>query len=760
MHNSANRNMKHEQLEFFAPCPQGLSAVAAQELRAMHIKVRPVQTGVGFFGSIADAYRVCLFARTVSRVLLVLARFDAPDADALYRNALGIAWEEHIPHGASIAVSAAGTNDNLRNTQFTALRLKDAICDRMREATGERPDVNRHDADLAFTVVIRGNRATVSFNLAGPPLHQRNYRLHTAGVTAPLKETLAAGMLMLADWPRLAQEGKAFLDPMCGSGTLAIEAAMIAADIAPGLFRTIWGFTVWKQHDATAWEALCDEARKRRDAGLATMPPIFAQDIDPVAIDAARENAREAHLEDHITFTCADACALQAAPADAGLIATNPPYGERLFAQAQLPALYAGFSGTLRNHFKAWSLAVITPDESIDDLLGLAPLATTPVYNGRIPAHVRLYDCSQIGASTLATITVNEAELTVFDGNSQQFANRLKRRFTHLRKWARKNDIHCYRVYDADLPDYNVAIDLYECRIPNENAERGDWFAVIYEYAAPSSVDPSRAQQRLSDVLAITPHVLGIDSTRVFFKQRKRSSEQYRADEQRSRFTITTEEHGLLFELNLSDYLDTGLFLDHRPVRALIQKHVARMLEESPAFTEKQPLRFLNLFCYTGTATVHAAAGGALKTTSVDLSQTYLACAQRNMRLNGFMDKWHRFERADCMQWINDARREKRRWDVIFVDPPAFSNSKKMGKRTFDIQRDHVELLVGVSRLLAHGGHAIFSCNLRTFKADYEALEKLGVRLTDITEQTIDEDFQRNQRIHHCFILERIARND
>ena len=235
--------MKHEQLEFFAPCPQGLSAVAAQELRAMHIKVRPVQTGVGFFGSIADAYRVCLFARTVSRVLLVLARFDAPDADALYRNAMGIAWEEHVPHGASIAVSATGTNDNLRNTQFTALRLKDAICDRMREATGERPDVNRHDADLAFTVVIRGNRATVSFNLSGPPLHQRNYRLHTAGVTAPLKETLAAGMLMLADWPRLAQEGKAFLDPMCGSGTLAIEAAMIAADIAPGLCRTTWGFT-------------------------------------------------------------------------------------------------------------------------------------------------------------------------------------------------------------------------------------------------------------------------------------------------------------------------------------------------------------------------------------------------------------------------------------------------------------------------------------------------------------------------------------
>ena len=254
--------------------------------------------------------------------------------------------------------------------------------------------------------------------------------------------------------------------------------------------------------------------------------------------------------------------------------------------------------------------------------------------------------------------------------------------------------------------------------------------------------------------------MLGIDSTRVFFKQRKRSSEQYRADEQRSRFTITTEEHGLLFELNLSDYLDTGLFLDHRPVRALIQKRIADMLEESPAFTEKQPLRFLNLFCYTGTATVHAAAGGALKTTSVDLSQTYLACAQRNMRLNGFTDKWHRFERADCMQWINDARREKRRWDVIFVDPPAFSNSKKMGKRTFDIQRDHVELLVGVSRLLARGGHAIFSCNLRTFKADYEALEKLGVRLTDITEQTIDEDFQRNQRIHHCFILERIARKD
>ena len=725
----------------------------------MRIKVRPVQTGVGFFGSIADAYRVCLFARTVSRVLLVLARIDATDADTLYEQASRIAWEAHIPRGATIAVSAAGANGKLRNTQFTALRLKDAICDRMREATGERPDVSRHDADLTFTIAVRGDRATVSLNLAGPPLHQRNYRLHTIGVAAPLKETLAAGMLMLADWPARARAGEAFLDPMCGSGTLAIEAAMMAADIAPGLLRTTWGFTAWRQHDAPAWEALLDEARGRRDAGLASMPPIFAQDIDPAALDAARENAREAQLEGCIAFACADACDMRAAPAPAGLIATNPPYGERLFAQAQLPALYAGFASTLRNHFQAWSLAIITPDESIDELLGLSSRAAVSVRNGPIPAHVRLYDCAQIGESALATIEAGEARLTVFDANSQQFANRLKRRFAHLRKWARRNDIHAYRVYDADLPDFNVAIDFYECCMTCENAAQGDWFAVIYEYAAPTSVDPVRARQRASDVLAITPHVLGIESSHVFFKQRKRSGEQYRADEQRARFTIATREHGLLFELNLSDYLDTGLFLDHRPVRELIRKRAAAMIAANPAITERHPLRFLNLFCYTGSATVHAAAGGALKTTSVDLSQTYLACAQRNMQLNGFAGKAHRFERADCMQWIADARHAKQRWDLIFVDPPAFSNSKKMGKRVFDIQRDHVELLVGVSRLLARGGQAIFSCNLRTFKADFAALEALGVRLTDITEQTIDEDFQRNQRIHQCFVLERTEKN-
>ncbi|MDO5117691.1 MAG: bifunctional 23S rRNA (guanine(2069)-N(7))-methyltransferase RlmK/23S rRNA (guanine(2445)-N(2))-methyltransferase RlmL [Eggerthellaceae bacterium] len=760
MQNPTNHTEKLDSLEFFAPCPQGLSALAAQELRAMRIKVRPVQTGVGFFGSIADAYRVCLFARTVSRVLLVLARFDASDGDTLYRNACEIPWEEHVPHGATIAVSATGTNDNLRNTQFTALRLKDAICDRLRETTDERPDVSRHDADLTFTVALRGNRATVSFNLAGQPLHQRNYRLHTTGVAAPLKETLAAGMLLLADWPQLAREGQTFLDPMCGSGTIAIEAAMIAADIAPGLLRTSWGFTAWKQHDALAWEALVDEAHARRDAGLKAMPPIIAQDIDPIALDAARENAREAHLDDFITFACIDACTMQAAPASSGLIATNPPYGERLFAQAQLPALYAGFSSTLRKHFQAWSLAIITPDESIDNLLGLAPNTSVSVFNGPIPTQVRLYDCAQTRTSTLATITVGDAELTVFDGNSQQFANRLKRRFTHLRKWARRNDIHCYRTYDADLPDYNVAIDLYECSMSTENVEEGSWFAIVYEYAAPSSIDPFRAQQRICDVLAITPSVLGIESSHVFFKQRKRTGGQYRADEQRTRFIITTKEHGLHFELNLSDYLDTGLFLDHRLVRELIQKRVASMIVENPSFAERHPLRFLNLFCYTGSATVHAAAGGALKTTSVDLSQTYLACAQRNMQLNGFTGKTHRFERADCMQWIKEARREKQRWDLIFVDPPAFSNSKKMGKRIFDIQRDHVELLVGVSRLLARGGQAIFSCNLRTFKPDYEALEKLGVELIDITEQTIDEDFSRNQRIHHCFILNRIARNE
>ena len=197
----------------------------------------------------------------------------------------------------------------------------------------------------------------------------------------------------------------------------------------------------------------------------------------------------------------------------------------------------------------------------------------------------------------------------------------------------------------------------------------------------------------------------------------------------RTRRLPLIEEGGLTFAVNFNDYLDTGIFLDHRITRGLVREHA------------KNARYFLNLFAYTGTATCYAADAGVEETVTVDLSNTYLDWAERNMEQNGFVGPQHHFVRADVMSWIRDMRETRNRWDLIFCDPPTFSNSSKMGHRTWDVQRDHVELLIGLSRLLTREGEAIFSCNLRTFRPDTEELARAGVVLTDITEQTIPEDF-------------------
>ena len=312
----------------------------------------------------------------------------------------------------------------------------------------------------------------------------------------------------------------------------------------------------------------------------------------------------------------------------------------------------------------------------------------------------------------------------------EMFANRLRKNLRHLGKWARRESVTCYRVYDADLPEYALAIDLYE-----------GW-AHVQEYAAPPTVDLGRAEDRLKEAMAAIPEVLAIPPGQVALKVRRRQ----KGLAQYERQGVTGElrvvhEGGLRFWVNLTDYLDTGVFLDHRPIRAMI-----RGLAHGG--------RFLNLFAYTGTATVYAAAGAAASTTTVDMSSVYLDWARRNMALNGFAEgPTHRFVRADCLAWLATPHPE--RYHLIFLDPPTFSNSKRMGARTFDVQRDHAALIRAAAGLLARGGVLLFSNNFRHFKMNRAALA--GLMIEDVTAATIPQDFQRNPRIHTCWKI--VSRN-
>lgn len=306
------------------------------------------------------------------------------------------------------------------------------------------------------------------------------------------------------------------------------------------------------------------------------------------------------------------------------------------------------------------------------------------------------------------------------------FANRLKKNLKNLGRWLKREDIHCYRLYDADIPEYALAVDVYE----------GDrrWVHV-QEYEAPKTVDSAKAQARLQDALAVIPGVLAIPQNQVFFKVRRqqKGAAQYEKLASSGEFHEISEG-GNRFLVNFTDYLDTGLFLDHRITRGLLTDMAAGK-------------RFLNLFAYTGSGTVYAARGGAVATTTVDMSKTYLDWAQRNMALNGFVGKQHEFIHANCLEWLDRAPATQR-FGLIFLDPPSFSTSKRM-EGTFDVQRDHVTLLKKTARLLEPDGILIFSNNLRRFKMDRSALAALDIE--DISRATLPKDFERNPKIHNCW---------
>jgi 23S rRNA G2069 N7-methylase RlmK/C1962 C5-methylase RlmI len=312
---------------------------------------------------------------------------------------------------------------------------------------------------------------------------------------------------------------------------------------------------------------------------------------------------------------------------------------------------------------------------------------------------------------------------------AELFVNRLKKRAKHLRKWAGRNAITCYRLYDRDIPEVPLVVDLYE------------GFLHIAEYNAPHKDLPGPPEVYAERMLDAARRALGIPKERAFFKTRRKTGrgEQYEKLSSES-VTAVVHEGGLAFRINLSDYLDTGLFLDHRNTRAMAREIAAEMRETGP-------VRMLNLFSYTGSFTVYAAAGGATTTVSVDLSNTYSAWAADNLELNGLSGPEHRFETADVFAFLSGEVRRRTSYDLIVLDPPTFSNSKKMD-RILDIQRDHGELLGACAELLSPSGVILFSTNKRRFKLD-DPPARLSIQ--DITRRTIPEDF-RNQRVHQCYL--------
>lgn len=712
-------------LPFFATCPKGIESLLAEELRALAAEgVRETRAGVSFEGTLATAYRACLWSRLASRLLLPLTHFAATTPEELYQGAQTIAWKEHLAPEGTLAVDFTTTQSAITHSHYGALKVKDAIVDQLRDEFGVRPSVDTAQPDVRINVYLHRDEATVSLDLSGESLHRRGYRAQT--VEAPLKENLAAALLTRANWPAIAREGGALVDLMCGSGTLLIEGAMIAGDVAPGIARNYFGFLHWKQHDDALWTELLEEAHRRREAGLKQLPPIHGYDHDPRAIRAARDNIKRARLGNLIAVEQRELSGCAPEAASSGLVVVNPPYGERLGESSDLPALYAELGKQLKHCFAGWRAAVFTGNPELGKSMGLRAIKMHTLWNGAIECRLLHFEI------TPENIVTHRAPkpFEIRPGSSaEMFANRLRKDLQHFGRWARRQEIFCYRLYDADLHEYNLAVDVYE------SDKR---YVHVQEYEAPDTISPDKARQRLQHALGVIPLVLDIPREQMFFKVRRRQKggAQYEKIDETGIFH-EVREGPCRFLVNFTDYLDTGLFLDHRATRAMLRELA-------------QGKRFLNLFGYTGTATVHAALGGAASTTTVDMSRTYLDWAQRNLELNRLEGKKHELIQADVLVWLKENR--QRRYGLIFLDPPTFSRSKRM-EDTLDIQRDHAALILDAAALLEPDGILIFSTNLRRFKIDREGLTGLAVE--DITRKTIPNDFERDPKIHQCFRITR-----
>ncbi len=701
--------------EFFATCARQLEPLLVQELIELGASaVKETRAGVTFTGDLGTAYRAMLWSRLASRILVPIARFEAASFDALYELCHGLPWEEHLGVAQTFAIDVSLTRSPLTNSQFAAQRVKDALVDRLRERLGDRPNVDTERPDVRFNVHHHESVATVAVDLAGVSLHRRGYR-EEAG-EAPLRETLAAAMLMRAEWPRIMVERGALVDPMCGSGTIVIEAALMALDIAPGLLRGDAKLGGWLGHQSAVWLGLLEEARARkRDVADVVL---LGSDIDAGLLRRAGRNASRAGVDKVVRFAPTDLRKLQRPEELEGrpaLVITNPPYGERIGDPALLKALHTELGLMMRRVAPGAQAAVLVEHEDLGMALGLRAHRRWRMRNGDL-------DCWLLKLEVPAT---DSAAASKASAGREMLSNRLTKNLKHLSKWAKRIDVDCFRVYDADLPEYAMAIDLY------------GQHAVLQEYEAPAEIDPVKVAARLADAVAVLPDVLHIPRENVVVKTRRRQrrGQQYEALSTSGR-RLVAREGDCHYLVNLTDYLDTGLFLDHRPVRALIRRLASGK-------------RFLNLFAYTGTATVAAAKGGAEQSLTIDMSGPYLDWARDNFLKNGLDLRRHRLLQADCLAWLMEPEGE---FDFIFLDPPTFSTSKRMAG-TLDVQRDHVELIERTSALLAPGGTLLFSCNFQRFKLNHEALARYAIE--EISAKTVDPDFARHPRIHKAFFIRR-----
>ncbi|MBN1424623.1 bifunctional 23S rRNA (guanine(2069)-N(7))-methyltransferase RlmK/23S rRNA (guanine(2445)-N(2))-methyltransferase RlmL [Candidatus Fermentibacteria bacterium] len=705
---------------YFAAASRGTEGILGQELRELGLPVvEEFRGGVAFGLTLEHAYRACLWSRVSSRILFPLTSFKAEHAQALYEGVYAVDWTSHLNSRHTVAVDVAGGHSTIGSPRFMALKTKDALVDRIRADTGARPNVDKVNPDVRISVHVADTSVTVSVDVGGRGLHRRGIGRRFA--EAPLKEHRAAAILRMAGW-HTNFSTEPLLDPLCGSGTIPMEAAWMALDVAPGLQRDTVRAGGWRGHDYTLWNRLCTEARDRRAAAGHRQIRIAGSDVSASAIACARGNLQRAGLAGSVRLAVCDLRDVEPPWADAGIIVTNPPYGERMGEPEELGPLYELLGDVLRRRFLGWTAWVFCGNSILAKRIGLRAASRHVMYNGPIECRLLRIPIASSPAVAERPYWRKPSE------ESNAFRRKLRANALERDAWAREEGVTCYRLYDSDLPEYNLAVDLYDGAVRVE------------ENAPPRRVPAQLAQRRVQDAMLVVAEVLRVDPADIVLRVRKRRAageQSNRRGDQRRPHLVW--EDGLRYEVNLTDYLDTGLFLDDR----ILRRRIRSMAHGRD---------FLNLFAYTCTASVAAAAGRARSTTSVDLSNVYLAWGRRNFSLNGLGQQNHRFVRSDVVRWVQHAGPQ--RYGLILLAPPSFSRSKAM-RHDFDVQRDYHTLLVHCAHLLAPGGEILFTTNLKVFELVEASILPLSAR--EITRETTPPDFARRPRIRAWSIRRSIS---
>ncbi|ACK69345.1 putative RNA methylase [Gloeothece citriformis PCC 7424] len=369
---------------YFATVAPSLEAIAAQELEQLGAKnvIREVR-GVRFEGDKQLLYRVNLWGRTIFRVLLPIAEVKSYNAQQLYKSVQKIDWEIYLKPDQTLAVNCTGSNQHLNHTHFTALQIKNAIIDQQRDRLGKRSSVDVKQPDILINAHIYQNDCILSLDSSGESLHRRGYR--PAVGLAPLKETLAAALLDLAQW----NSNLSFFDPLCGSGTLPLEATLKALNIAPGLFRQRFGFQTWLDFDQSLWEDLIKEAKESQ---LSVLPaPIIGSDRSDDMIKQAQSNAQSCGIDRQVQFIQRELSEVEPLTSE-GIIICNPPYGKRLGNSEELGALYKQLGDVFKQRFKGWTAYILTGNKELGKQVGLKTSRRIPVDNGGLPCTLLKYE--------------------------------------------------------------------------------------------------------------------------------------------------------------------------------------------------------------------------------------------------------------------------------------------------------------------------------------------------------------------------------